>query len=490
MDILESNDMSRKIQAVFFDMGGTIETFRYDRELRLRAVPGLLKLLHAAEIDLHLSDEQFLDLFTDRYKKYHQWRKQTLQELPSWQIWSDYILSDYPQYYQPVRAISEELTEYYENNLYKREMRPEMPSVLEAIKKLGLKIGVISNVSSFGQVPKNLEQYGIRHYFNPVVLSSEYGRRKPDPAIFHYAARLADVPASHCLYVGDLVSRDVIGARKAGYRMVVQVRHDFSQDDSDGDTTPDVFIENMSELLGVLESERLNLPASSPDRDIQAILFDAGDILYHRPRSGEQFKAFLNKLDIQPDRYQAEDKKKLSHQAYLGQISQEQYWEAFIRLQGISDPEQVELGKEILAAEGDDVDIIEGVPETLAALKKSGFLLGIVTDTATSISRKLQWFEKGGFGNVWDSIISSKEIGIRKPDPRIYQAALKQLGVSVEKAVFVGHNANELDGARAIGLKTIAFNYDAHAQADIYIDRFADLLQVPLIASTPINSTR
>ena len=53
----------------------------------------------------------------------------------------------------------------------------------------------------------NLKEYGIRQYFDPIVLSSEYGRRKPDPAIFHYAARLANVPTSECLYVGDRIAR-------------------------------------------------------------------------------------------------------------------------------------------------------------------------------------------------------------------------------------------------------------------------------------------
>ena len=69
-------------------------------------------------------------------------------------------------------------------------MRPEIPEVLAALREMGYKIGLISNVNSRGQVPKNLSQYEIKHFFDPIILSSEYGRRKPDPAIFHHAARL------------------------------------------------------------------------------------------------------------------------------------------------------------------------------------------------------------------------------------------------------------------------------------------------------------
>ena len=70
---------------------------------------------------------------------------------------------------------------WIETHYYKRQMRPEIPSVLDSNPKMGYKIGLISNVNSRGQVPLNLTQYGIKHYFNPIVLSSEYKRRKPDP---------------------------------------------------------------------------------------------------------------------------------------------------------------------------------------------------------------------------------------------------------------------------------------------------------------------
>ena len=98
---------------------------------------------------------------------------------------------------------------FIETHWFQRARRPEVPGVLEAIHNMGLKIGLISNVNSRGQVPANLDLYGIQHYFDPKIAayrSSEYGRRKPNPAIFHYAARLANVPTSECLYVGDRYS--------------------------------------------------------------------------------------------------------------------------------------------------------------------------------------------------------------------------------------------------------------------------------------------
>ena len=126
------------------------------------------------------------------------------------------------------------------------------------------------------------------------------------------------------------------------------------------------------------------------------------------------------------------------------------------------------------------MQFFEGVPETLSSLKEEGYLLGIITDTALPVHIKLSWFERGCFVDVWDSIISSKELGVRKPNPKIYQFALQQLGVSADQAVFVGHKSSELDGAKAVGIRTIAFNYEEGVAADFYINHFSDLLKISL----------
>lgn len=124
------------------------------------------------------------------------------------------------------------------------------------------------------------------------------------------------------------------------------------------------------------------------------------------------------------------------------------------------------------------MQFFEGVPETLCALSSEGYLLGIITDTALPVYVKLNWFERGGFGDVWDSIVSSRELGIRKPNPKIYQAALQQLGVTADQTIFVGHKSSEVNGAKAVGIKTVAFNYDEGIIADYYLDHFSDLHKI------------
>ncbi len=377
---------------------------------------------------------------------------------------------------------------FIETNYYEREMRPEMPVVLLAIKKMGLKMGVISNIISRSVVPANLEQYGLKHYFDPIVLSCEYGRRKPDPAIFHYAARLANVPAGECVYIGDRIARDILGARRAGFRLAVQIQHDFDHGEDDCGARPDIIIHQMTELLDILSRERDHTAGGKRYRavrsdPVRALLFDAGDILYFRPQRGVALKAFLRELSLDDEMAPSKEKNRLTDQAFTGQISQDQYREAVLRLYGVSQPDQIERGKYILESEDENILFFQNVPETLSKLKQMGFMLGVITDTAATLSVKLGWLESGGFGNVWDTVITSKDLGIRKPDPQIYRAALQQLGLQPEEAIFVGHKATELEGARAVGMRTVAFNYDEEAAADDYIDHFADLLRLPVLST-------
>jgi putative hydrolase of the HAD superfamily len=475
------------IQTVFFDMGGTIETFWFTRELRLKATPGLRMLLNEAGIDLPLDDEKLLDLVSAGLKRYHDLCIQQLDEYSTDRVWSEFILNGIPFDAVKLAEKSEALMFYIETRFYQRAMRPEIPFVLEEIRQMGLKIGLISNVNSRGQVAYNLKKYGLLDYFDLVVCSSEFGRRKPDPAIFHYAARLLDTPASQCLYVGDRISRDVLGAHRAGFRLAVQIRHDFEHGEEDNGAVPDVVIDDMRELVEIIRNENL-ATNKVPEGEIKAFIFDAGDILYFRPERGRLFAEFLTSLEIDPAINHEEEREALAFQAYRGLLSQDEYREQILRVFGVSHPDDIEQGKKVLQADEDNVCFFEGVSETLLHLKSQGYLLGIVTDTANSISTKLHWFEKGGFGQVWDSIISSIEFGTRKPDAILYQAVLRQLNLPADRAVFVGHKSSELAGARAVGMHTVAFNFDADAKADITIEHFSELAKIAVRFGHPIGN--
>lgn len=356
--------------------------------------------------------------------------------------------------------------------------------VLEHIRGMGLLMGVISNTHSLNQVPFNLKRYGIDSYLSPVVLSSVFGSRKPDPSIFYHAARLAGLPTGSMIYVGDKINRDILGAKRSGFRLAVKIQHPYDDGDADLGATPDAVINDMRELVPILQNlmrQDGEVHTQASKCKIKGVFFDAGNILYQKPRKGVHMKRFLARHKLRAVADVRQGKRKLKDQAFHGVIDRHAFYEGVVRLYGVSDPGILAEGVNAMLLDATTVEIVEGVPETLRALKEKGFILGIISDTATPIQVKLGWFEQAGFGDVFDTFISSKEIGTRKPETLIYQEAFCKVGLTQEEAVFVGHKASELSGARKAGMATIAFNYDKNARADVYIQHFADLLKLKLL---------
>jgi putative hydrolase of the HAD superfamily len=91
------------------------------------------------------------------------------------------------------------------------------PEAIEAVRRVraaGLVAGVISN--SNGSVRSILEATGLAAHLHFIIDSSVVGVEKPDPRIFALGLREAGVSAAEAVYVGDLYSVDVLGARGAG----------------------------------------------------------------------------------------------------------------------------------------------------------------------------------------------------------------------------------------------------------------------------------
>lgn len=473
-----------KLQAVFFDMGGTLDTYRQTREYRIAHAHLIRDILTTAAIPLPWSDETLVDAISAGMGAYYAWNFASKIELPPEQIWSRFVFEGLNYSAEHLAPVGEELAFIYETQLYIREMKPEVPDVLEKTQALGLRMGIISNTQSLKQVPFNLKQYGIFEYFDPIVLSSEYGRRKPDPSIFYQAARLANLPTGACIYVGDMINKDILGAQRAGFRSAVQIIHIHAPSQAEPLAVPDAVIENLEELIPILEAE-IKMDALSAvvqnGRKVKAIFFDAGDVLYCRPEKEKNLREFLSRLKIIPPPGFDDEAEQLKELAYSGKIKRHAYYAKILNLYGISDPELIARGIEAMRLDDETVEILDGVPETIIRLKEEGFILGIITDTALPFTKKLTWFDRHGFGHVWDSVISSRDLGVRKPSPIIYESAIDQIGIHPREAVFVGHKSSELQGARAVGMRTVAFNYEDGAAADYYIDHFSELLNVPFI---------
>ena len=96
---------------------------------------------------------------------------------------------------------------------------PQAQDALALVRQAGLRAAVISN--SNGSVRSILTSLGLTTDVDFVLDSSEVGVEKPDKRIFELALTQARVAPTEAVYVGDLYSVDVRGARTSGMRAVL-----------------------------------------------------------------------------------------------------------------------------------------------------------------------------------------------------------------------------------------------------------------------------
>lgn len=217
--------------------------------------------------------------------------------------------------------------------------------------------------------------------------------------------------------------------------------------------------------------------------EIRGVLFDANGVIYHRPRPNRRLNQYLapHGLGVLGVRETREMIAAEREAARTGQLSNEDYFRAKLRAYGLTDPALVDDAVRLMAEDSADIALFPGTREGLEELKEAGLALAIVTDSAKPARVKLGWFESKGISHeLFDAVVSSAEAGCCKPEPRIYLEALERLGIAPHEAAFVGHATDELEGAAAIGMKTIAFRADdPNVEATVHVDDlrdFADMI--------------
>ncbi len=141
------------------------------------------------------------------------------------------------------------------------------------------------------------------------------------------------------------------------------------------------------------------------------------------------------------------------------------------------------------AADDADLVLIVGVGEVLAALSAAGIKLGIICDVGFLASSELRRaLDRHGVLSRFDHWSFSDEVGVFKPDRRIFEHALAGLGgVDPARSAHVGDiRRTDIAGARAMGMLAIRFSGvsddrdGAHPEADVVIDDHRDLVDIVL----------
>jgi HAD superfamily hydrolase (TIGR01662 family) len=238
--------MSRNIEAIFLDTGNTMRTIEKDPSFQYSARKQIAKLLGTTD-----SPDDFCDRLREGYNAYKKQAKETLVEASLEDIWTRWMLPDFPA--EKIAPLAEKLTRLWLDQIGHRVPRPDVkPTVIE-LSKRGYILGIISNTMYDRNITDWLEADGLTQYFKALVLSSRLGIRKPNPGIYLEAARQAGVELARCAYVGDNPSRDIQGARLAGFKLVVILLEadTLKKEPPKVKERPDIIIYKFNELLNI-----------------------------------------------------------------------------------------------------------------------------------------------------------------------------------------------------------------------------------------------
>jgi N-acetyl-D-muramate 6-phosphate phosphatase len=132
------------------------------------------------------------------------------------------------------------------------QLFPGMSQVLDEIEARGLKSGIITNKAAWLTEPL-LEQLKLRNRFACVVSGDTLTVRKPHPQPLLHAAALAHVPPEACIYVGD-AQRDVDAAHAAGMPAMVADYGYLRPDEDTASWRADLYLKQPLDLLEWLRS--------------------------------------------------------------------------------------------------------------------------------------------------------------------------------------------------------------------------------------------
>ena len=135
--------------------------------------------------------------------------------------------------------------------------------------------------------------------------------------------------------------------------------------------------------------------------------------------------------------------------AQIGELTQQELW-AYVRSElKLAPGTYPNLTERFFAGDVLDTQLVDFIRSL-----KPHYRIGIISNAWSQVAQLLaEW----GIADAFDAVVGSGDVGIMKPDPRIYQIALERLHVAAQEAVFVDDFIENVHGARAQEMHAIHF---------------------------------
>ncbi|HKZ35250.1 MAG TPA: HAD family phosphatase [Patescibacteria group bacterium] len=191
---------------------------------------------------------------------------------------------------------------------------------------------------------------------------------------------------------------------------------------------------------------------------IKLILFDLGGVVF--TNGTKLFIADMAaKYNLPPADLEAVFDGDIGTQYREGKINRDKFWQEVLKNLPFKESAD-ELEKDWV----NHYDLIPGMKELIWRLSRQYqvmYLSDNVRERVENLDERfkfLHWFEGGIF---------SHEVGVRKPNPKIYKLALQAAGVTAPEAIFIDDKPKNLTPAKALGMKVILFESAGQLKHDL-----------------------
>ncbi len=193
---------------------------------------------------------------------------------------------------------------------------------------------------------------------------------------------------------------------------------------------------------------------------IRAVIFDFGDVLLRTedPSGRRKWEKYLGLPQGKLSRVVLESE--VADHSMVGKATEADVWKHVAATFSLNDQQLRELRRDFWSGDRIDAGLV-GFLRDLRPRYRTAILSNAWPGAREVFTQTL------GLGDVVGEMIISAEEGVAKPDARIYRIAVRRLGVQTEETVFVDDLAENVRGARAVGMWGIQFTSTEQTIAEV-----------------------
>ena len=199
-----------------------------------------------------------------------------------------------------------------------------------------------------------------------------------------------------------------------------------------------------------------------PDCSVKAVIWDCGGVIIRTEddRSRRKWERSLGLAHYELDRIVMASESWI--QAQCGDITEDQYW-SDIQI-------QLDLDEQSLRSLRDDFyagDRANAIVIDIIRRLRSHYKQAILSNAPLSLHADLR--DRFQIAGLFHVIVASAVIGVMKPDPRAYEAALEGLSLRADETVFIDDLLPNIDAARRLGMHVPpldSYDYDVRPELD------------------------